>query len=336
MGSTSSSPLRYTTKSPLRCKASNDKAHEKSQETFATQPSQLEQVLNERQASVLMKMNIEAMKLSTLGEKELLSRLTKAKLKKIASYIQHRSDIIVHLFLDKLIEDFMKDEDGRYKNLFETGKGNGSNCQLTRKRWEDRLFFDGYSDAEPYERVKYGCLNIGNDASGVASAYQYGDSFFILNNDTVRWRATLSDGDTANPKRAVGTFSACYHVIQKFTDDELNNIYKKADPTINELTSMIDEPEVGELNDNFNEYGEIFTMKEVQVHGILRFKEDIKILVVSKRHTTPNFLESSGNRSASSEISRTSRDSSSSFDQSLLDKTRKFCEFYDIELKLQE
>lgn len=335
MGSTSSSPLRYTTKSPLRCKASNDNAHEKSQETIATLLSQPEQVLNERQASVLMKMNIEAMKLSTLGEKELLNRLTKTKLKKIASYIQHRSDIIVHLFLDKLIEDFMKDEDGRYKNLFETGKGNGSNCQLTRKRWEDRLFFDGYSDAEAYERVKYGCLNIGNDASGVASAYQYGDSFFILNNDTVRWRATLSDGDTANPKRAVGTFSACYHVIQKFTDDELNSIYKKINPN-DKLTSMIDEPDIGELNDEFNEYGEIFTMKEVQVHGFLRFKEDIKILVVSKRHTKPNSLESSGNRSTGGEISDTNRDSFSSFNQSLLDKARKFCEFYDIELKLQE
>ena len=194
MGTTESSPFHSTIKSPLSCNDDKDNKPEKHQQMLAT-PSQ-QNFLNERQVSVLMKINMEAMKLSAVSEKQLLNRISKDKLQKIALYIRYHSDIVIHLFLDKLIEDFLRDEDGRYKNLFETGKGNGSNCQITRARWEDRLFFDGYKNAEAYERVKYGCLNVGNDSSGVASAYQYGDSYFILNNDTVRSRATLSDGDT--------------------------------------------------------------------------------------------------------------------------------------------
>ena len=327
MGMTKSFPLHCTKKSPLSNTVGNNMDSTKKYERKLSSLNQCPPALNERQVSVLMKMNMEATKLSAASEKELLNKLSKEKLNKVALHIQYYCDIIIHFFLDKLIEAFLTDQDGRYKNLFETGRGNGSNCKITRARWEDRLFFDGYSNAEAYERVKYGCLNVAQDVCGVASAYQYGDSFFILNNDTVRSRATLSDGDTANPKRAVGTFSACHHVIERFSNDELNSIYRLINPN-DSLNSMTDDsPKTGE-SDKEDEMGEIFTMKEVQIHGNLRFQEDIKTLVISKRHTD-SIIGACSNRPNNS-------DPSLSGDQSLLEKTKKFCELYDIELKLQD
>ena len=167
---------------------------------------------------------------------------------------------------------------------------------------------------------------------------QYGDSFFILNNDTVRSRTTIADGDTANPKRAVGTFSACHHVLNRFSDIELNNIYKRINPeadekssyntdseSVDSLISMRDDwtaskvPWSEDENEEEDE-SDMFTLKEVQVHGLLRFKEDFKALVVSRRHTTENLFKS---------------DTSKKQDKLLLQKARKFCNVYDIELRLQ-
>ena len=179
MGSVSSN-LHCVTKSPfsnteIRKKDEvNDVAKNSHQLSSLSSPQQV--YLNEKQASILMMMNMEAVKLSAIGERELLKRLPEDKLRIIAKYVQYQSEIVIHFFLDKLIEDFLEDEDGRYKNLFEIGKGNGSNCQITRARWEDRLFFNGYMNAEAHERVKYGCLNLGDSVNGVASAFQVATS----------------------------------------------------------------------------------------------------------------------------------------------------------------
>ena len=66
------------------------------------------------------------------------------------------------------------------RNQFETKTSNGTLCEKTRTGWEDRLFNKHYHDAKPFDRVKYGCLNIVNDPKGVNAANAYGDSFVIL------------------------------------------------------------------------------------------------------------------------------------------------------------
>jgi len=67
-------------------------------------------------------------------------------------------------------------------------------CQA-RHQWEDKLFGGHYNHAKPFERCKYGVLNIHNDPNGVASCAGYGLSFMVLKE--VRLRTTFVSMDSA-------------------------------------------------------------------------------------------------------------------------------------------
>ena len=43
-------------------------------------------------------------------------------------------------------------------------------------------------EAKPFDRCKYGALNVTNDYRGVTSAQQYGDSYLVLKD--VRWASS--------------------------------------------------------------------------------------------------------------------------------------------------
>ena len=77
-----------------------------------------------------------------------------------------------------------------FKNLFETGTGNGSTSQNYRSNKENKMFFNLYKDSPPIERPKYGVLNIFNNPKGVSSCYGYGKSFFVLKK--IRLRTTFT------------------------------------------------------------------------------------------------------------------------------------------------
>jgi hypothetical protein len=156
----------------------------------------LRRKVNERQYSVLSWVSSNAKRLSSEAVPALLKRFISLGYKQddlfcVLQYIRDIAPVIIHVHMDRLIDFFLKDS--RYRNLFEVGKGNGSNNQTVRASWEDDIFNRGYKDAKPPERVKYGVLNVCADPAGIASCRQYGDSYFLLRNECVRLRTTFAD-----------------------------------------------------------------------------------------------------------------------------------------------
>lgn len=124
--------------------------------------------------------------------------------------------------MSRLLAQFVQDT--RYRNLFETHTSQGSNSTASRKRWEEHLFGDHYSNAADEERVKYGVMNFSNDHKGVKSCSQYGSSYMVLNYD-VRRRCTISDKRKYGAGEIVATFKYCNAVLSKFENKELQAIF---------------------------------------------------------------------------------------------------------------
>lgn len=53
------------------------------------------------------------------------------------------------------------------RTTHKTGTSGGALCKITRTRWEDSMFASSYADATPFQRVKYGALNVTNCATGI-------------------------------------------------------------------------------------------------------------------------------------------------------------------------
>jgi hypothetical protein len=91
-----------------------------------------------------------------------------------------------------------------FRNQFETHTSGGSLSAPMRINWEDRLFGEYYHSATPFERVKYGVLNMVNDPNGVAACRGcYGDSYLLLRD--VRLRCTLTSKDSSSPDAVPST-----------------------------------------------------------------------------------------------------------------------------------
>ncbi len=86
------------------------------------------------------------------------------------------------------------------------------------------MFGPIYDGGTPFERCKYGCLNVSMNDKGCSTAESYGEAYFILRNETVRWRVTITDMDSMNEGAACGTLSKCCHVLLTFQQQELKSL----------------------------------------------------------------------------------------------------------------
>ena len=163
-------------------------------------------------------------------------------------------------FKVKTLESFFL-KDTHYRSLFEIGTGNGCTAQNTRKMHETRLFGKYYDSGYKSARPKYGCFNISMGSKGCEEAISYGECYFILNDETVRWRVTFTEKDSF-AARECGTLDHCYHILNKFSDHDLKNLINVSS---------------GEI------IGANATYKEIQIHGPLKFNRDIKSIMVPKK-----------------------------------------------------
>ena len=135
------------------------------------------------------------------------------------------------------------------------------------------MFGPAYSEALPFDRVKYGCLNTSGDEAGVNLARRYGDCHFILR-ESVRTRTTITNHDSAgfHPlSHRIGTSEHYAHIMQTFTNSELKAAL-----------------EVGTgLHLNGISSGHMSTYKEIQIHGPLKLSEHIEALVIPFTSDTP-------------------------------------------------
>ena len=129
---------------------------------------------------------------------------TKHDINSALLYIRDVAPIIVHFNPVKVAQFYATDT--HYRNGFETSVGCYSKDTNSRITWENELFNGAYGTnaadaaikARPFDRVKYGSVNIVQDPRGVKACVPYGDSYIVLRR--VRLRTTFSNSDTSGVK----------------------------------------------------------------------------------------------------------------------------------------
>lgn len=155
------------------------------------------------------------------------------------------------------------EKDTHYRNLFETNTSSGSRSFPSRENWEDNLFMKKYSDATPFERVKYGAINIFKSPYGVSSAYRYGESYMVLH-DELKDRVSFVFGDSSSKQPHMCSFNNYYQIFYYMPDSCLRFVADRIDGNNSTEPTM---PYV-----------------ECQIHGPLRLKDDIKYIVLNDKH----------------------------------------------------
>jgi hypothetical protein len=167
------------------------------------------------------------------------------------------SNIVINFHPAKHLKYYIKDT--KYRNQFETKISSGSNDISLRMKWEDNMFNSIYHDAKPYERCKYGALNITKDVY-INEAVHYGDSYFIMK-PCVKDRSTITFGDSS-------TYSQAFSLL--YPELFLSNLPKEF------LREMI-------CNDYINyRHGRDYI--ECQIHGDILFYRDILACVGDSCH----------------------------------------------------
>lgn len=180
----------------------------------------------------------------------------------VTEYLGKNAPIVIHFKPEIFIEKALTD--GIYRNLFELHTGGGCTSENIRAQWESERFMRIYDKKEPFERPKYGSMNVLNHPQGTKPAQAYGVGYLVIN-DEVRIRCTMASGDTAS-KVCIGTPDYCLHVVKCFSDNELGSICQ--------------------IVHNQIPYGEYRTetYREIQIHGELRFDRDISRIVVPEKY----------------------------------------------------
>jgi Protein of unknown function (DUF3626) len=141
------------------------------------------------------------------------------------NYIRDDAPIIIH-FKDTALP--LLASDTHYRNAFETNTTRGNQCapsltyQKYREEKESKLFRSFYDNVPPFERPKYGCLNITGDIKGVPAARNlYGPCFITLKPD-VRHRSTFHHGNTETTSKTteLGTNNHFAHILDKFSESD--------------------------------------------------------------------------------------------------------------------
>ncbi|CAJ1331218.1 unnamed protein product [Effrenium voratum] len=84
----------------------------------------------------------------------------------VFSWVKDLAPLVVHVHLDQMGQFLESDE--FYRNQFETKTSCGAldDGNETRIGWERTLFGDAYEGSKPFDRCKYGALNVTNDFRG--------------------------------------------------------------------------------------------------------------------------------------------------------------------------
>mmetsp|Transcript_9299 Transcript_9299/g.16945 ORF Transcript_9299/g.16945 Transcript_9299/m.16945 type:complete len:737 (+) Transcript_9299:35-2245(+) len=178
---------------------------------------------------------------------------------KTLEWIRDQAAIIIHVDLARFGEKLAADT--HYRNQFETGSSGGCLSTDTRTSWEADLFGDAYDGATPFDRCKYGVLNVTNDPRGVRAAHSYGSSYLLLRN--VRLRTTFSARDSGGIQiEELATVDYYAHVLEQYQDAELRAAV-----------------EVGTQSVPGRDSNAISQYKEAQIHGEVCLAEHVELIM---------------------------------------------------------
>eukprot|EP01083_Nonionella_stella_P215414 775316_1 len=179
-------------------------------------------------------------------------------LNKLYEFMEWTVPVTIRIRAATLIPILMKDT--HYRSLFEINpmykNGKNYNKNDSRVIAEQAMFGPVYNSATVFERPKYGCLNIGLQPQGCLKAIGYGESYFLMNDATVRWRTTLTIQDSFAVNGNCGTVKHCNHLLIQLQNNELKELIEAA------LYSK----EGGKQQSSY---------REIQIHGPVQLNRDI-------------------------------------------------------------
>ncbi len=229
--------------------------------------------LNGRNKKAIEHVDSYAKPLSDKAAKSVLEKVTSLgyDLKtyhKLIDYVKNTAPIIIHIDLTRHMKHLL--QDGFYRNCFEVD-AKGVSYDGQRREAETRMFGTVYDDVDvPFNRPRYGSINIYCANNGVQSAYAYGDSYLQLKNE-VKERTTFCQKDSFYKDIQVGTFDNFLHVLDTFPTNELDNMIKVMNGS--------------QVTNKKN-----FEYKETQIHGKIQFNRDVEFIMVNKRHLSDQLI----------------------------------------------
>jgi hypothetical protein len=143
--------------------------------------------------------------------------------KRCLQYIKNDAPIIIHL---KEATLSLLNNDTHFRNTFETNGRGGNSYRILRQEWENEMFNNCYKEAcKPYDRPKYGCLNITGDIAGDPKAASFYGNIFMYLHQNVRFRSTFIDREFGNVRtvafKQLATSEYFAHVLLTYSDDDL-------------------------------------------------------------------------------------------------------------------
>lgn len=198
-------------------------------------------------------------------------KISNENLLKTLEYIRDEVALVINIHVPQTLESLVNDS--HYRNQFETQTSGGYLSNESRITWENNMFNNTYNEVIPFDRCKYGYININRNNRPTATTEGYGDSYLILK-PHVRSRTTCCYGDSGNLNGMIslGTLENYAHILVQFSDKELTDIVSLA-------CSM---PHTKNNEIIYEEY----KYKEVQFHGPIALNTDVETLVINKRHET--------------------------------------------------
>lgn len=174
------------------------------------------------------------------------------------AWIREQAPIIIHVKLEVCCAELALDS--HYRNQFQINRSGGTFDNKRRMTWEDDLFGSAYKNATPFERCKYGAMNVICAPEGVKACKQYGTSYLQIKG--ARLRTTFSAQDSAGLEaKDLATVDYYAHVFLKYSDAELKQVLRVADKQLPVGDSTV-----------------ISTYKEAQIHGEIRLSEHVEFI----------------------------------------------------------
>lgn len=179
------------------------------------------------------------------------------------AFVRDRLKLIIHFPVLHVLERLLRDT--HYRSQFETGTSRGSLCRDSRRLWESRMFGGRYNSASNAERVKYGTVML-DESRGNTLKWQFGVSFLVLRDETMRQRTSLCQHDSSDATSEMGTLAHCAHVLAACRSKDLGGLLR---------LSQMAAPETARATpDKGGRW-------ECQYHGDVVLNRDVAALVVS-------------------------------------------------------
>jgi hypothetical protein len=228
---------------------------------------------------------------ATLAEVAAMSNLSPESVARGLASIKEHARIALSFHPDRLDAEFRTVaegllQSGLYKNQFETLISNGSVSAFPgglRDRWEERLYGGAYQleGVGPAHRPKYGALDLLRHPDGPSP--RFGSCYFLLSPE-VSSRATFTYLDSHQEPPEKGTYEEFDDIVAALFAEAFSRDFAVGEPALSpgrlldrllhELPRPFTDPSNGPPRRNLNHY------IEAQVHGDVRLREDVDILVI--------------------------------------------------------